>query len=90
MDLRPARCRQCADGNRAMLKPSELTPATSAVITQIVQAVFTPEQVSVVMGDAETGAAFTALPFDHILFTGSTAVGKNCRGGRQKSYAGYT
>lgn len=65
-----------AAGNRAMLKPSELTPATSAVISQIVQSVFPPEQVAVVTGDAEVGAAFSSLPFDHILFTGSTAVGK--------------
>ncbi|AOX16595.1 coniferyl aldehyde dehydrogenase [Kozakia baliensis] len=65
-----------AAGNRAMLKPSEFTPATSAVIGEIVQAVFPPERVSVVMGAVETGAAFSALPFDHLLFTGSTAVGK--------------
>ncbi|WP_395494589.1 coniferyl aldehyde dehydrogenase [Acetobacter sp. KSO5] len=65
-----------AAGNRAMLKPSEFTPATSAVIGKIVQAIFSPEQVSVVTGDGEVGAAFSALPFDHILFTGSTTVGK--------------
>ena len=65
-----------AAGNRAMLKPSEFTPATSAVIGEIVGAVFQPEQVSVVTGDGEVGAAFSSLPFDHILFTGSTAVGK--------------
>ncbi|MGD7069854.1 coniferyl aldehyde dehydrogenase [Acetobacter sp. AAB5] len=65
-----------AAGNRAMLKPSEFTPATSAVIEKIVQAVFSPEQVAVVTGDAELGAAFSALPFNHILFTGSTVVGK--------------
>ncbi len=65
-----------AAGNRAMLKPSELTPATSAVIAKIVQAIFPPEQVAVVTGGAELGAMFSALPFDHILFTGSTTVGK--------------
>lgn len=65
-----------AAGNRVMLKPSEFTPATSAVIGKIVRAVFPPEQVSVVTGDGEVGAAFSALPFDHILFTGSTAVGR--------------
>lgn len=65
-----------AAGNRAMLKPSEFTPATSAVIGEIVQTIFLPEQISVVMGDGEVGAAFSALPFDHILFTGSTVVGK--------------
>ncbi|MFT8809390.1 MAG: coniferyl aldehyde dehydrogenase [Gluconobacter sp.] len=65
-----------ATGNRAMIKPSELTPATSAVIEKIVQSVFVPEQVSVITGDTDVGAAFSALPFDHLLFTGSTAVGK--------------
>ncbi|PHY93111.1 coniferyl aldehyde dehydrogenase [Acetobacter pomorum] len=65
-----------AAGNRAMLKPSEFTPATSAVIGEIVQTIFPPEQISVVMGDGEVGAAFSALPFDHILFTGSTVVGR--------------
>ncbi|GBR48010.1 coniferyl aldehyde dehydrogenase [Gluconobacter roseus] len=65
-----------AAGNRVMLKPSEFTPATSEVISEIVRAVFPVEQVSVVTGDGEVGAAFSALPFDHILFTGSTTVGK--------------
>ncbi|MGS0649025.1 coniferyl aldehyde dehydrogenase [Komagataeibacter melomenusus] len=65
-----------AAGNRAMLKPSEFTPGTSAVIGEIVRAIFPAEQVSVVTGNGEVGAAFSALPFDHILFTGSTAVGK--------------
>ncbi|WP_408889676.1 coniferyl aldehyde dehydrogenase [Novacetimonas pomaceti] len=65
-----------AAGNRAMVKPSEMTPATAALIGEIVGAVFAPEQVAVVTGDAELGAAFSALPFDHILFTGSTAVGR--------------
>lgn len=65
-----------AAGNRAILKPSEFTPATSALIEEIARAVFAPEQVSVVTGGGEVGAAFSALPFDHILFTGSTAVGK--------------
>ncbi|MFW7267143.1 coniferyl aldehyde dehydrogenase [Gluconacetobacter sp. Hr-1-5] len=65
-----------AAGNRAMIKPSELTPATSAVIRKIVEAVFPADQVAVVTGDADVGALFSALPFDHLLFTGSTAVGR--------------
>ncbi|AZV37949.1 coniferyl aldehyde dehydrogenase [Komagataeibacter xylinus] len=65
-----------AAGNRAMLKPSEFTPATSTVIGEIVRAVFPADQASIVTGDGEVGAAFSALPFDHILFTGSSAVGK--------------
>lgn len=65
-----------AAGNRAMIKPSELTPQTSALIATMLGEIFPQDQVAVVAGDAEVGAAFTALPFDHLLFTGSTRVGK--------------
>ena len=65
-----------AAGNRAMIKPSEFTPATSEVLASLVTETFAPEEVAVVMGDASVGAAFTALPFDHLFFTGSTAVGR--------------
>jgi len=65
-----------AAGNRAMIKPSELTPATSALITALVADTFPEEEVAVVTGDATVGAAFAALPFDHLFFTGSTAVGR--------------
>ena len=65
-----------AAGNRAMLKPSELTPRTSAAIARLVAETFAPDEVAVVLGDASVGAAFSALPFDHLLFTGSTAVGR--------------
>jgi coniferyl-aldehyde dehydrogenase len=62
-----------AAGNRVMLKPSKLTPATNAVLTSIVSELFPPEQVTVVSGD---GSAFSSLPFDHLVFTGSTEVGR--------------
>ncbi len=65
-----------AAGNRAMLKPSELTPKTSALLADMLACVFPPDQVAVITGDASVGAAFSALPFDHLLFTGSTPVGK--------------
>jgi coniferyl-aldehyde dehydrogenase len=65
-----------AAGNRAMLKPSELTPRTSEVIRRMIEESFLPEEVAVVLGGPEVGAAFSALPFDHILFTGSTPVGR--------------
>lgn len=65
-----------AAGNRAMIKPSELTPRTSALLADIIAETFSPDEVTVVQGDAEIGAAFAALPFDHLLFTGSTAVGR--------------
>ncbi len=65
-----------AAGNHVMLKPSEFTPRTSALVRELCAAVFPPERVTVIEGDAAVGAAFTALPFDHLLFTGSTAVGR--------------
>lgn len=65
-----------AAGNRAMIKPSEFTPETSALLARLLAGIFPPEQVAVVNGDAAVGAAFTALAFDHLLFTGSTQVGK--------------
>lgn len=65
-----------AAGNRAMLKPSELTPRTSAVMRRMLEATFPSEEVAVVLGGPEAGAAFSGLPFDHLLFTGSTQVGR--------------
>jgi coniferyl-aldehyde dehydrogenase len=65
-----------AAGDRALLKPSELTPRTSALLAELIGKYFEPGLVSVVLGDGEMGKAFVALPFDHLLFTGSTAVGR--------------
>lgn len=65
-----------AAGNHVMLKPSEFTPRTSALIRDLCADVFPADRVAVIEGDASVGAAFTALPFDHLLFTGSTAVGR--------------
>lgn len=65
-----------AAGNRAMIKPSEAAPRTSDCLRDMIAAAFAPEEVCVITGDAEISAAFAALPFDHLLFTGSTAVGR--------------
>lgn len=65
-----------AAGNRVMIKPSELTPETSALMARMVGEFFAPEEMQVITGDATVGRAFSALPFDHLFFTGSTAVGK--------------
>ncbi len=65
-----------AAGNRAMIKPSELTPASSDLLATIVRETFDPDDVKVVIGDADVGNAFAHLPFDHLVFTGSTKVGK--------------
>lgn len=65
-----------AAGNHVFLKPSEHTPRTSAFLRDLLGEVFPPERVAVALGDADVGAAFAALPFDHLVFTGSTAVGR--------------
>ncbi|HEY2865184.1 MAG TPA: coniferyl aldehyde dehydrogenase [Casimicrobiaceae bacterium] len=65
-----------AAGNRAMVKPSELTPRTSALLSALIARYFSPAELGVVNGGAEAGAAFARLPFDHLLFTGSTAIGR--------------
>ncbi|MFK0691914.1 coniferyl aldehyde dehydrogenase [Mesorhizobium sp. IMUNJ 23033] len=65
-----------AAGNRVLIKPSELTPKFSALLERLVGEHFAPDEMSVVVGDAEVGKAFVSVPFDHLLFTGSTAVGR--------------
>ncbi len=66
-----------AAGNRAMIKPSELTPATSAMLAQRIGEAFAPEDIAVFTGGADVGAAFSGLAFDHLLFTGGTAIGRH-------------
>jgi coniferyl-aldehyde dehydrogenase len=66
-----------AAGNHAMLKMSEFTPATNKVLITLLGEVFTREEVVIVEGEAEIAAQFSALPFDHLLFTGSTTVGRH-------------
>ncbi len=65
-----------AAGNRVMIKPSELTPRTSEVMQKLLASVFHADEVTVVLGGAETGAQFSQLAFDHLFFTGSTMVGR--------------
>jgi len=65
-----------AAGNRVLVKPSELTPAFSALLAGLASEHFSPDELSVITGDAEMGKAFVSMPFDHLLFTGSTAVGR--------------
>ncbi len=64
-----------AAGNRVMVKLSELTPQTGALAERLLPTMFDPAEVFAVTGDAAVGASFAALPFDHIIFTGSTRVG---------------
>ena len=65
-----------AAGNRAMIKTSEFAPATGEALRQMIEGAFAPEEVAVFGGDVEVATAFTKLPFDHLVFTGSTGVGR--------------
>jgi coniferyl-aldehyde dehydrogenase len=76
MVMRPLVCALAA-GNRVLVKPSEITPRTAAFLQSLFETVFPDGEVIAVNGDATVAAAFSALPFDHLLFTGSTAVGRH-------------
>ena len=65
-----------AAGNRVMIKPSELAPRTAELMARIVRESFAEDEMIVFPGDAAVGKAFVELPFDHLFFTGSTAVGR--------------
>ncbi len=66
-----------AAGNRAMIKMSEFTPYTNRIVREIIEEVFDHIEVAVVEGKADIASSFSALPFDHLFFTGSSAVGKH-------------
>jgi coniferyl-aldehyde dehydrogenase len=66
-----------AAGNRVLIKPSELTPATSEVMREIIRADFDESVMAVVTGGVDLGQAFSSVPFDHLLFTGSTSIGRH-------------
>ncbi|MDH0302668.1 MULTISPECIES: coniferyl aldehyde dehydrogenase [unclassified Pseudomonas] len=66
-----------AAGNRVMLKLSESTPASGQALKNLIERVFPSDLVSVVLGEVEVGQAFARLPFDHLLFTGATSVGRH-------------
>ena len=66
-----------AAGNRVMIKMSESTPATSQLVKELLARIFPEDMVAVVLGEAEVGQAFSRLPFDHLLFTGATSIGKH-------------
>jgi len=79
-----------AAGNTVIIKPSEMTPNMSAVISDIVERAFRPEEVSLFQGEADVASYLTALPFDHIFFTGSPAVGKHVMAAAAKNLTSVT
>lgn len=66
-----------AAGNRAMIKPSEFTPRTAELMERMISSAFDENEVAVVQGGAEVGSAFSALSFDHLVFTGATSVARH-------------
>jgi aldehyde dehydrogenase (NAD+) len=65
-----------AAGNAVIIKPSEITPHVSAVLKKMCDEIFDADVVTVIEGDADTSTTLLRLPFDHIFFTGSPAIGK--------------
>ena len=66
-----------AAGNRAMIKPSEVTPATSELMKDMFASAFDADEIAVVTGGPEIGQAFSRLAFDHMIFTGATSIGRH-------------
>lgn len=66
-----------AAGNRAMVKTSEFTPVTGALMAELAARYFDSAELAFVSGGPETGKAFAELPFDHLLFTGATGIGRH-------------
>ena len=66
-----------AAGNRAMIKPSEFTPATSELMAKMFASAFSEEEIAVVTGGPDVGQAFAGLAFDHLIFTGATSIARH-------------
>lgn len=79
-----------AAGNSAIVKPSELTPATSAIVTRIIRELFDESEVAVFEGGADVATLLLAQPFDHIFMTGSPKVGKIVMAAAAKNLASVT
>ena len=79
-----------AAGNTAILKPSELTPHLSALMVKLVQEIFSEDEVAIFEGEADVAQALLELPFDHIFFTGSPAIGRHVMTAAAKNLSSVT
>ncbi|ASP40812.1 coniferyl-aldehyde dehydrogenase [Bacterioplanes sanyensis] len=79
-----------AAGNRAMIKMSEFTPATNQALKRVLAEIFDDSQVAIIEGEVEVSSAFAELPWDHLIFTGSTAVGRIVMGAAAKNLTPVT
>ena len=77
-------------GNRAMVKMSEFTPAFSELFQRLIGSAFRANEVAVITGGADVASQFAALPFDHLLFTGSTGVGRKVMGAASQNLTPVT
>ena len=77
-------------GNRAMVKMSEFTPAFSELFQRLIAGVFRSNEVAVITGSDDVAAQFSALPFDHLLFTGSTSIGRKVMGAASQNLTPVT
>ena len=66
-----------AAGSTAMIKMSEFTPATNAMLKRVLAEEFSEDQVAIIEGEIEVSSVFSSLPWDHLIFTGSTTVGRS-------------
>ena len=79
-----------AAGNRAMIKMSEFTPATNKALKAMLADIFSEQQVAIIEGEVDVSSAFAETPWDHLVFTGSTAVGKIVMGAAAKNLTPVT
>lgn len=79
-----------AAGNRVMIKPSELTPATAELMHELFSANFDPTEISVFVGGVDVGQVFASMPFDHLLFTGNGRVGRQVMSAAAKNLVPVT
>tara|TARA_Y100000768_G_scaffold200624_1_gene150825 strand:- start:4778 stop:6175 length:1398 start_codon:yes stop_codon:yes gene_type:complete len=79
-----------ASGNTAVIKPSELTPASGLLVKKLIEKTFSQEEVAVFLGEKDLAQKLLELPFNHIMFTGSPRVGKLVMGAAAKHLAGVT
>ena len=79
-----------AAGNRVMIKPSEFTPTVSEVMAEVVADAWDEKEVTIFPGGPEVGAAFSGLPFDHLLFTGATSIARHIMAAAAKNLVPVT
>jgi coniferyl-aldehyde dehydrogenase len=79
-----------AAGNRSIIKPSEFTPSVSEVMAELVKDAWDEKEVAIFTGGPEVGAAFTSLPFDHMIFTGATSIARHVMAAAAKNLVPVT